>query len=342
MGEVQARATRLRGTAGNAWSRLRGRDEFGVLVTLAALMAVIGVFRPRFLDPESLINVGTQASFFGIMALGMVFVMSMRDIDLSVGSTYGLALTVSALLMQAGLDPWISAAIGIAVGAGAGILNALLANVLRIPAIIVTLGTLSIFRGFTLVLADGRTVAGLPRELAFFTVLGGNFVGVPVIIWTFAVATVLLSLLYRSTRFGFLVRAIGSNPAAAALSGISIGRQRIAVLGLSGALAGVAGVLTLAFFEVAHPSVGVGTEMFVIAATIIGGTALMGGSGTVIGAAFGALIVSIIRSGLVQFGITANWSTVATGVVIIAAVALDNLIRRRRHHRRRPVAAPPA
>ena len=332
--------TRVAGTLGSASSRLRGRDEFGVLVTLAALFAVIGIFRPRFLDPDSLTNVATQASFFGIMALGMVFVMTMRDIDLSVGSIYGLTLTATGLLMQSGVDPWVAGALGIAVGTGAGLLNGVLINTLRITAIIVTLGTMSIYRGLTLVIADGRTVAGLPRTTPFFTILGGDFLGVPVIVWAFAVATIVLSVLYRSTRFGFCVRAIGSNPAAATLSGISIPRYRLAVLALSGTLAGVAGVLTLAFFEVAHPSVGIGTEMFVIAATIIGGTALTGGSGSVIGAAIGALIVSIIRSGLIQFGVTANWSAVATGAVIIGAVALDTLIRRRRQQDRHSAGAP--
>lgn len=341
MGVVQARGTRVAGAFGSASSRLRGRDEFGVLVTLATLFAVIGAFQPRFLGPNSLINVATQASFFGIIALGMVFVMTMRDIDLSVGSIYGLTLTVSGLLMQTGLDPWVAGALGIAVGVGAGLLNGIVVNALRIPAFIVTLGTLSIFRGFTLVMADGRTVSGLPRKTLFFAILGGDVAGVPVIIWVFGIATVVLSLLYRSTRFGFAVRAIGSNPAAATLSGISIPRYRLAVSALTGGLCGVAGILTLAYFEVAHPSVGVGAELYVIAATIIGGTALTGGSGSVIGAAIGALIVSMIRSGLIQFGVTANWSTVATGAVIIGAVALDTLIRGRRQQDRHSAGAPP-
>jgi ribose transport system permease protein len=139
--------------------------------------------------------------------------------------------------------------------------------------------------------------------------------------------TIILTIMFKSTRFGYTVRAIGSNEQAAKLGGIRIHRVRLEVMALMGALAGVSGVLTLAYYGGADPLGGTGYELLVIAAAIIGGTGLAGGSGTVLGAMLGALLIALIRSGLVQFGVTANWSAFVTGVVIIVSVALDSGVR---------------
>lgn len=304
--------------------------ELGILLALLILIAVIGLARPNFLAAASLVNVGRQTAFFGIMALGMVFLLSMREIDLSVGVTYAVSIMGAAVLMRAGVNPWLAAAAGLLIGMALGGLNGLIANVLKIPTIIVTLGTLSAYRGVSLIVSDGRTVSGLPRDHAFFRVLGGSVLGVPASVWALLILTVVLSVLFRATRFGFTVRAIGSNEQAAALSGIAIRRVRLRALVLMGGLAAVSGMLTLGFFAGADPNLGQGYELLVIAAAIIGGTPLSGGAGTVLGALLGALMISVIRTGLVQFGVTANWSILVTGLVIIAAVALDALVRRRR------------
>jgi ribose transport system permease protein len=310
--------------------KIRGAPEIGILTVLVVLVVAITLVKPGFVSGDSINNIVTQAAWFGIMSLGMVFLLSMGDVDLSVGSNYALSIVTAAVLMRAGLDPWLGCLVGVAIGAGLGAVNGILANSLQIPTIIVTLGTLSVYRGLALVVAEGRVVGGLPREHPFFTILGGSILGIPTTIWTYAILAVAMTLLYRSTRFGFLVRAIGSNRDAAVLSGMRVGRVRMAALILTGALCGIAGMLTLAFFQSAHPSLGLGVELLVIASAIIGGTALTGGSGSVPGAVIGALLISVIRSGLVQVGITANWSQVATGAMIIAAVALDALLRRRR------------
>ncbi|MGH2989888.1 MAG: ABC transporter permease [Solirubrobacterales bacterium] len=304
--------------------------ELPIALTLLAMVALIGSFHPSFLGQDSLVNLGRQAAFIGTMALATVFLLSMREIDLSVGSTYGLVAIVAATLMEGGMDPWVAAALGLLLGAGLGAVNGVLANGLGIQTIIVTLGTLSAFRGLALVVSDGRTVVGLPRHHAFFTFFGGDKLGIPVSIWMLLLVTLVLTVVYRRTRFGFMVRAIGSNEQAAHAAGISKSRVRLYALMLQGLVCAIAGLVTLAFLEAAEPNLGTGNELLVIAAAIVGGTALAGGTGTVVGALIGALIIATIRSGLIQFGVSASWTIFATGAVIIGAVALDALIKRRR------------
>lgn len=313
-----------------ALRRVAGLNELGVIVALATMVVFIGAFHPGFFEAQSFVNISRQASFFGIMALGMVFLLAMREIDLSVGGIYGVTIVGAALLIRDGWNPWLGALAGILIGVGLGAVNGLLSNGLKISTIVVTLGSLSMFRGLALVLSDGQPIVGLPREQAFFRIFGGDLLGIPAIVWSFAVLTIALTILFRYTRFGFLVRAIGSNDQAARLSGMPIARVRLLVLMLVGGLCGVSGMLTLAFFQSADPSNGIGYELLVIAAAIIGGTSLAGGSGTVFGALLGAFVIATITSGLVQFGVTANWTSFVTGAVIIGAVALDALIRRRR------------
>jgi ribose transport system permease protein len=309
--------------------RLTRFEELGVLVVLVLMVVTIGALRPNFLSPPSIANLTQQVPLYGVMALGMVFLLSMREIDLSVGAIFGVCIVTAALLMQGGIDPWLSAAAGVGTGCILGLVNGALANGLRIPTIIVTLGTLSAFRGIALVISDGRSIGRLPRDSSFFQILGGQVLGVPVAFWVFGALTIVLTVIYRSSRFGLVVRAIGSNGRAAELSGIRIARTRLIALLLMGALCGIAGMLTLAFFQSGDSSLGTGYELLVIASAVIGGTGLSGGRGSVPGAFLGAIVLGVISSGLLQFGITANWTTFATGTVIIAAVALDYFVRRR-------------
>lgn len=317
----------------NLIARLLGRgrfDEITVLVPLVILLVTISIFRPAFFALGPLTNVALQASYFGMMALVVVFLLSMGELDISIGAIYALTSIAAAALMDRSVDPWLSAVAGIVVGMLAGGLNAVLGNALRIPMVVVTLGTISVYRGLTILLPNGRSFSNLPTEHPFFTILGGGLLGIPVPIWVFVGSAIVLQWVYSGTRFGYVVRAIGSNANAARLSGISIERTRLATELLMGAMCGVAGVLTLAFLRTTDPLVGTGYEILVIAAAIIGGTALSGGTGTVIGAMFGALVISVIRTGLTFFGVTSNWTALVTGAVIVGAVAIDTLVRRRR------------
>ena len=315
---------------------LLATKELGILFVLIAMVGFISVFNPGFLTIDALSNVGQRAAWYGIMALGIVYLLSMGEIDLSIGANYAVCINLSAILMvELSLDPWIAAIAGVITGLVLGAFNGVLANLLRIPAIIVTLGTLSLYRGLALIISGGRFVYGIPREHPFFVFFGSAPLGIPMAIWVFLLLTIILTVIYKSTRYGFLVRAVGSNPRAAQLSGIPIQTLRLMTLTLMGGLAGISGMLTLAFFSTADPNLGSGYELQAIAAAIIGGTALAGGRGTVLGAMLGAFVIAVIGSGITRFGVSANYSVFVTGAMIILAVAVDAFVRHRQEKQSR-------
>jgi ribose transport system permease protein len=297
------------------------------------VLLVIGIAHPAFLSIGQLLDVIEQSAFVGILACGVAFLLSMREIDLSVGSIFGVSVVAGAILDREGWNPWVAAIACVVMGALAGLFNAVLVQGIAIPAIIATLGTMSMFRGLAQALTNGEQVTGLPTESSFFTLIGGDLLGVPVGIWTLVLVVIVLTVVLRLTPFGYRVRAIGSNPEAASHSGISVGRTRVQALVLMGALCGVAAVLGLAYFSSGDPNIGTGFELQAIAAAVIGGTPLAGGKATVLGAAIGAILLGVVNSGLVYFNVPLNWSSFATGSVIIAAVSVDALLRRRRRAR---------
>ncbi|MGV1049680.1 MAG: ABC transporter permease [Solirubrobacterales bacterium] len=304
-------------------------DEIGPLLALIVLVALIGSFHSEFLDKDVLLNTVRSAAFVAIAAYGMVYLLAMTEIDLSVGGIYALSIMLAAKWMSS-IDPWVAALLAIGVAVACGACNGVLANVFRIPVIIITLGTLSMFRGLVQVVSDGKPATGIPLDSSFFEKLGGNTLGIPTSAWIVVVLGVILTFVFKKTRFGTMVRATGSNHQAAEFSGIPTRRIRLYALMLTGGLAGLAGVLSLAYFQGADPTVGAGYELQVIAAAIIGGTAVSGGTGTVPGALIGALIVAVINSGLIFFSIDSNWTNFVTGAVIVIAVGSDALVRRRR------------
>jgi ribose transport system permease protein len=269
----------------------------------------------------------------GLIAIGMSYLVAMREIDLSVGSQFGLCLITAALLISHGVNTWLAAVLGIAAGAVLGLVNATVVRFVRIPTIVATLATLSVFRGLAVAVTDGQQVVGLPVDDSFFTVLGGNVGGVPVSVIVLIVVALVLGVVLHRTPFGYRVLAIGSNPEAAAFAGISVARVRMHVLVLVGALSGLAGILGLAYFTSGDANIGMGFELQAIAAAVIGGTPLRGGTATVLGAVCGAVLLNVVASGLTYFSIPANWSAFATGLVILVAVGADSLVRRRREAR---------
>lgn len=324
-------APRLSPGSPRAWgSRVLGLESLPVAIATLVLIVVIGALRPAFWDVDNLLDVLQQSVYVGVLAAGLAFLIAMREIDLSVGSVFALTLIIGALLMRDGMNPWLAVVIAIALGGVMGLVNALLVQVIAIPAIVATLATLSMFRGLSLALTDGQTVGGLPVDDAFFTIFGGDFLGFPVTAIVMIALAVVLSAVLRLTPFGYRVRAIGSNPEAATFSGISIPRVRIQALVMMGLCGGVAGVLGLAFFQTGDPNIGVGIELQAIAAAVIGGTPLSGGRASIAGAIIGAVLLSAVTNGLVFFDVPINWSQFATGAVILAAVALDSVVRRRR------------
>ncbi len=311
------------------WLRIMRVEEIGVLTAFLALCLVLSITTTTFLNPINLLQVARQASYYGIMAVGMVFVISMGDIDLSVGSVLMLVNIVAGLGLRANLPIPVAILLGLLTGAACGFLNGAIAIVLRIPTFIVTLGTLSVFRGLGLVLSNATPISNFSKQNAFFAIGGGNILGIPSSVVVMVLVALAGYILYTQTAFGRRVQAIGSNMQAARFSGIRIVSHRLIAMTLMGVIAGIAGIMALAFLQAADPQTGPGFELFVIAATIIGGTSLTGGSGSVFGGILGALIIAVIRNGLVLLGASAYWGTAATGAVIILAVAIDYFIKRR-------------
>ncbi len=316
--------------------RRRLPDETGVLVALVTLIVIIGALRPNFFLPATLFQQASGAAFIGMLALGMVFVVAIRDIDLSVGWMFNFSAVIAAKAMVAGVDPWIAAGIGVVFGGLLGLVNGVLTVWLRIPVIIITLGTFSAFRGLSLVVNESRAVVPPDKTGSFFALFDIKvFDLIPIVAILFILLAVALHLLLHRTRFGYRVQALGSNPDAARLAGIPVDRTRILVLVLMGAVAGLTGAMFLGFREAIDPVTGGDYLLPVVAAVIIGGTPLSGGRGTIIGAVVGALIIQVITTGILFLGVDVKWSTFVTGAVIIIAVAVDQLVRRQRERRAR-------
>jgi ribose transport system permease protein len=233
-------------------------------------------------------------------------------------------------MMVAGFNPWLAALAGICFGALLGLVNGVIAVGLRLPTIIVTLGTFSMFQGLSLVVNNGRAIVPADQSSSYFTLISTKIGIVPVVALVFVLLAIGLHLVLRCTRFGYRVQAVGSNPEAARLAGIPNALVRLQTLVLMGAISGLSGVLYVGFRGAIDPNEGSDFALVVIAAVIIGGTPLSGGYGTVIGAVIGMLIIQVISSGIIFFGIDATWSTFVTGAVIVLAVALDQLVKYQR------------
>jgi len=308
-----------------------GGEELGLFLVLVVMILIIGVPNPDFFSFGSLKTILRQAAYIGIIAFGVVYLVAMIEIDLSVGGIYAVAgTTAAALIKYDGLDPWLAVSCGLLAGTVLGAVNGVLTCALRVPLIIVSLGTLSVFFGLNLIISNGVSIYGLPREHEFFKIFGGEFLGLPANVWTAIFSGLILHVLLIHTRFGATVRAIGSNPIAARFIGVRTWIVTIMATALVGFLAAISAMLTLAYFGAADPSTGRTLGLQVVAAVVIGGTSLAGGSGTILGTALGVIIITTIDSGLVRFGVNPNYSEFVTGVVIVIAITLDRLIKRRR------------
>jgi ribose transport system permease protein len=307
-------------------------------VALIVLIGLIGAANPSFLQPRSLFQLLANGAFTGMLALGMVFVVAIRDIDLSIGWMFNFSAVIAAKAMVLGVEPFIAALIGIAFGGLLGLINGVLSVGLRIPVIIITLGTLSAYRGLSLVVNESKAVVPPDKELPYFDIWSLRLFDIlPMVAVAFLALAVVLHIVLHRTRFGYRVQAMGSNPDAARLAGIPVDRTRIMVLVLMGLVAGFAGAIFLGFRGAIDPTTGDTYLLPVVAAVIIGGTPLSGGRGTIVGAVLGALIIQTIQSGILFLGIDAKWSIFVTGAVIIVAVAVDQLVRRQRARRERDV-----
>ncbi len=315
--------------------RFRFPEETSVIFALLLLVAIVGFLRPTFLKPENLLNLAASYSISALLAGCIVYLLSMGEIDLSFGWILNLSAVIAGVSMIAGVPVWIAIIIGIIAGGAMGAINGVLTVFMRLPLIIVTLGTASVYQGISLITNKSGSVVPTDEKITtniFFRALGGDIeTPIPIILIFVVLAFVVLHLMLHKTRFGYRILAIGSNPEAARLAGIPIKQTKILVCALMGFVSGIGGVLFLGFRGAVDPTTGANLLLPVVAAAIIGGTALSGGAGTVWGSLYGALIVGVIGVGVVFLGIDAVWSTLVTGLVIIFAIGVDQIVRVRKN-----------
>jgi ribose transport system permease protein len=313
------------------------QDYIGVFIAIIVLVLAIGAVHPDFLAMSQLLDILNQATYVAILACGMAFLLAMRELDLSVGSTYGLTSLCAAILMHAAVPSWIGVIVGLLIGAALGLVNGLLIQLFRLPSIVATLATLSIYRGLIFALSNGNQVIALPLKDPFATFIGAHPLGIPTNVWVMILIVTLFTIILHATPFGYRVRSIGSNPEAAEFSGLPRKRVRLYAFVIMGALGGLAGMLSLGYFGSSDPNLGTGFELLAIAAAVIGGTPLRGGKATIIGAALGAILLGVVSSGMAYFNVPINWTEFATGAVILIAVSLDSLFRQARTKRDSPL-----
>jgi ribose transport system permease protein len=320
-----------RGAAPLLQRALRQR-EFGVIAALLILCLYGAVGTHGFLTKDNLLNIGQQGSLIGIMAVGMTFVIVTGEIDLSVGSIYVLSSTVVGELLVHGTDWILALLVGMAVGAAAGLVNGLVTVWLRLPSFIVTLGTLSVFRGIALLTTDAQPINldDAVHNIDQFSYLGTATVfGIPMQLAILIVVAAIGGFVLRYTRFGYHVYAVGGSREAARLCGIATSRVRVLGFVIVGALSALSGTIGLAYLLNVQGTTGTGLELLVITAVIIGGAALFGGSGTMLGTLVGVMLIAALQNVLVLADLGSYWQTLVIGVVIIAAVGFDAWVRRR-------------
>lgn len=320
-----------------ATARLRPwLNRAGPALGLAAVFALFAVAGPEsFSSARNLETIARQTTIVGIGALGMTLVIVMGGIDLSIGSMVALSTVTIAWLLHRGEGagwPWAAAAGALLLCALGGWANGMIITRLRVVPFIVTLGTMLVIRGLAKGLAHEQKIDAPPtglNELLAALPSDQRWQLVPVGVWVFAGLAVLTGFLLRYTRLGRHTVAIGSNEATARLCGVPVDRVKVTIYTLGGALGGLAGLMQFSRLTVGDPTVAVGLELDVIAAVVIGGGSLAGGAGSILGSLIGALIMAVIRSGCSQMGF-ANWvQEIITGIIIIAAVALDRWRQRR-------------
>jgi ribose transport system permease protein len=294
--------------------------------TLIALFVILAIASPNFLTATNLTSVARQTAVINIVALGMTVIIISGGIDLSVGSILALAGLLGAMSMQAhGIAAGV--VVGLSVGTACGLANGLMITSLKISPFIVTLGTMGIYRGLALIISKGLPVHEIPDSFSYLA--EGSLLGIPFVLWILLLCAVAVHVILEHTRLGRYAFSIGSNPEAAYYAGVPVRFHTTAVYALAGLLTGLAGMIEASRLMTGQPTSGQGYELTAIAAVVIGGGSLRGGEGSVLGTLVGAFIMGLLANGSDLLGINPYWQQVIIGVVIILAVAFDELRKRR-------------
>jgi rhamnose transport system permease protein len=315
--------------ASSPWRWAARLRETGLLVALALILGGTGMAAPNFLAPGNLALVATQAGILAVAAVGEAMVILTRNVDLSVDAIMGLvAFSVGDLFAWQHMAVPEAIALGVAMGMALGAINGLLVTVGGVPSIVATLGTMNIYRGLDFLLAGGNQISAANVPAAYLHLTTATFLGVP---WVAIFAAAVVAGVAYALRYapgGRWVYAVGSNPQGAQVLGIRPGRVVFFTFLVSGALAGAAGVLWGSWFGTINAYTADGMVLEVVAAAVVGGVNIFGGSGTVVGAALGALLLSTIENALIVLKLSQFWLQAIDGAVILAAVATDNTVLR--------------
>ncbi|MFC4660689.1 ABC transporter permease subunit [Oceanobacillus aidingensis] len=297
--------------------------KLGPLIGLVLIVIILSFLSDSFLTMNNIFNLLRQISINALIAFGMTFVILTAGIDLSVGSMLALGSALTAVMLSSGLDPVIAIFIGLMIGLLLGALNGLIITKGRVAPFIATLATMTIFRGITLVITDGKPVTGLSDSKIFEFIGKGYFFWIPIPIIIMIIVFFILYFVLNNTVFGRRVYAVGGNEETATLSGVKTDRIKIFVYAITGMLAVLAGIILTSRLNSAQPTAGTMYELDAIAAVVIGGTSLMGGRGRITGTLIGALIIGVISNGLNLLNVSSFYQQIVKGAVILFAVMLD-------------------
>lgn len=315
---------------------LKGRT----FIVLALLVIFFSFASPTFLNPQSLLLIAKHVALYGILGIGMTYVIITGGIDLSVGAVVGLSGMIAGGLINEGLQAFgytlyfsvpLIVLITVVCGAAIGIINGFLITKFNVAPFIATLGMMYVARGFAMLRSKGATFSNIVGKEALgntgFEIFGRDIFGIPVGALVLIVIAVGASLLLRKTPFGWHIFAIGGNEKAAKLSGIKVNKVKILVYMFSGACAAIVGIITASQLVASHPASGESWEMNAIAAAVLGGTSMAGGIGTIGGTIVGAFVIGVINDGMVMCGVSEFWQMVIKGLVIVFAVIIDQFQR---------------
>ncbi len=298
-------------------------SNLGVYLTLIILLIIFSILSSNFLTVGNMMNLLRQIAINGLIAVGMTMVITTGGIDLSVGSILGLSAMVSAFLMVNGLPAIFAILICLLLGMLLGAVNGYIISKYKLQAFIVTLATMTTFRGMTYVISDGKPISNISQN-AFFTFIGkGDILGIPIPIFIFFIIFGIAYIIMNKTVFGRNIYATGGNEKAAELSGVNVEKTHIKVYVISGFLAALAGLILISRLNSAQPTLGDGYELDAIAAVVIGGTSLTGGRGKISGTLIGILILGVISNGLNIIGVSSFYQEIVKGLIILIAVFLD-------------------
>ena len=311
-----------------------GRN-LGLLSTLILALLAISLFSPQYLSLDNLLVVALQVSFTGIAAIGTAYLIISGNVDLSIGSQYALCAVASAMLAKSVPSPvaWIA---GILLGAALGFLNGLMVWRITISPIIITLGTLTIFRGIALRITNGFGVRGVPKSFALFG--QAHWFGLPMPVWVLIILGIIAQIVLQFTKQGRHLLAFGGNKEAAEAAGIDGKGLVLLSFALNGALVGISAVLAASRFGSAAPTFGSGFELDVIAAVILGGVAFTGGEGSIVGVLLAVVLFGVINSGLISIGIDPHYAQMMKGLALLIAVTLDQLTQEQQQRHRKTLA----